>query len=61
MLTASIIALMMEEVITPETSVNFYKNTRRNTPEDSHLHTPRREKLKSSVVNVKLHNKQRLQ
>jgi hypothetical protein len=30
---------MMEAVSTPETSVNFYETTRRNIPEDSHLHT----------------------
>jgi hypothetical protein len=42
-LTASIIiALMMEAVSTSETSVNFYQTTRRNIPEDSHLHTHRR-------------------
>jgi hypothetical protein len=32
---------------TPETWVNFYQTTRRNNPEDSHLHTRRRENLKS--------------
>jgi hypothetical protein len=31
------IALMMEAVITSETSVNFYHTTRRNISEDSHL------------------------
>jgi hypothetical protein len=31
------IALMMETVSTPETSVNFYQTTRCNIPEDSHL------------------------
>jgi hypothetical protein len=30
-----------------ETSVNFYQTTRRNNPEDSHLHTRRRENIKS--------------
>jgi hypothetical protein len=30
-----------------ETSVNFYQTTRRNIPEDSYLHTRRRENLKS--------------
>jgi hypothetical protein len=39
--------LMMETVGTSETSVNFYQTTRRNIPEDSHLHTRRRENLKS--------------
>jgi hypothetical protein len=46
-LAASIIALMMEAARTSETSVNFYHTTRRNIPEDSHLHTRRRENLKS--------------
>jgi hypothetical protein len=49
-LTASIImviALMMEAASTSETSVNFYETTRRNIPEDSHLHTRRRKNLKS--------------
>jgi hypothetical protein len=35
-----IIALKMEAASTSETSVNFYQTTRRNNPEDSHLHTP---------------------
>jgi hypothetical protein len=50
--TASItkaIALMMEAASTSETSVNFYQTTRRNNPEDSHLHTHRRENLKSHM------------
>jgi hypothetical protein len=34
----SLIALMMEAVSTSETSVNFYQTTRRNIPEDSHIH-----------------------
>jgi hypothetical protein len=37
---------MMEAVSTSETSVNFYETTRRNIPEDSHLHIRRRENLK---------------
>jgi hypothetical protein len=32
---------MMEAASTSETSVNFYKATRRNVPEDSHLRTQR--------------------
>jgi hypothetical protein len=40
------IALMME------TSVNFYQTTRRNIPEDSHLHPHRHEKLKSDLVHL---------
>jgi hypothetical protein len=50
MLTAfiikAIIFLMMEAASTSETSVNFYQTTRRNNPEDSHLHNFRRENLK---------------
>jgi hypothetical protein len=34
----AIIALMMEAVSTSEMSVNFYETTRRNIPEDGHLH-----------------------
>jgi hypothetical protein len=37
----------MEAVQTSETSVNFYQTTRRCNPEDSHIHTHRRENLKS--------------
>jgi hypothetical protein len=44
------IALMMEAARTSETLVNFYQTTRRYNPEDSHLHTHRRENLKSYVV-----------
>jgi hypothetical protein len=46
-LTAPIIALMMEAVSISDTSVNFYETTRFNIPEDSHFHTRRRENLKS--------------
>jgi hypothetical protein len=42
-----IIALMMEAVCTPETSVNIYFTTRQHIPEDFKLHTRRRENLKS--------------
>jgi hypothetical protein len=38
---------MMKAVSTSETSVNFYQTARRNMPEDNHLHTRRRENLKS--------------
>jgi hypothetical protein len=34
-----LIALMTEAASTCETSVNFYQTTRRNNPEDSHLHS----------------------
>jgi hypothetical protein len=40
-------ALMMEAASISETSINFYQTTRRNNPEDSHLHTRRRENMKS--------------
>jgi hypothetical protein len=46
----SFIALMMEAASTSETSVNFYQTTRRNNPEGSHLHTRRRENLKSHLI-----------
>jgi hypothetical protein len=36
-LSAIIIALMMEAASTSETSENFYQIIRRNKPEDSHL------------------------
>jgi hypothetical protein len=39
--------MTMEAASTSETSVNFYQTTQRNNPEDSHLHTRRRENLKS--------------
>jgi hypothetical protein len=38
---------MMEAASTSETSVKFYRTTRRSNPEDSHLHIRRRENLKS--------------
>jgi hypothetical protein len=37
------IALIVDVVSTSETSVNIYRTTRRINPEDSHLHTRRRE------------------
>jgi hypothetical protein len=37
--TPSIIALMMEEASTSETSLDFYQTTRCNIPEDSQLHS----------------------
>jgi hypothetical protein len=40
-------ALMLEAARTTETLENFYQTTRRYNPEDSHLHTYRRENLKS--------------
>jgi hypothetical protein len=43
---------MMEAESTSETSVNFYQTTRRKNPEYSHLHTRRRENLKSHQIAV---------
>jgi hypothetical protein len=43
-------ALMMEAVRTSETSVNINLTTRRYIPEDSKLHTHRRENLKSHKI-----------
>jgi hypothetical protein len=44
------IALIMEAASTSETSINFYQTTRRYNPEDSRLHTLRRENLKSYLI-----------
>jgi hypothetical protein len=54
MLAALIIALMMEAASISETSVVFYQTTRRKNPEDSHLHTRRRENLKSHYTKIHL-------
>jgi hypothetical protein len=40
---------MMEAARTSETLVNFYQTTRCYNPEDSNLHTHRRENLKSNL------------
>jgi hypothetical protein len=50
----SLISLMMEAASTSETLVNFYCTTRRYNPEDSRLHTRRRENLNSYslVINI---------
>jgi hypothetical protein len=40
----------MEAERTSETLVNFYQTTRRYNPEDSHLHTRRRESLKTYLL-----------
>jgi hypothetical protein len=42
-----IIRTLVMAVSTSETSVNFYETAQRNIPEDSNLHTSRRENLKS--------------
>jgi hypothetical protein len=44
---ASIIALMMDATGTSETSADIQLRTRQYIPEDSELHTRRRENLKS--------------
>jgi hypothetical protein len=41
---------VMEAARTSETSVYFHQTTRRNNPEDSHLHTSRRENMKPYLV-----------
>jgi hypothetical protein len=43
--------LMVEVVITSETSANIYQTTRRNIPEDSDIHNCLRENLKSHHSN----------
>jgi transcriptional regulator of met regulon len=43
---------MMGAVNNSETSASFHQTTRRNIPEDSHLHTRRRENLKSHDVKI---------
>jgi hypothetical protein len=48
----AIVSVMVGAANTYETSVNFYQTTRRNNPEDSHLHTSRRENLKSHLKRV---------
>jgi hypothetical protein len=47
-------ALMMEAARTSETLINSYQTTRCYNPEDSHLHTHRRENLKSNKIFVGL-------
>jgi hypothetical protein len=46
-----LIALMTKAASTSETSVNLHQTISRNNPEDSHLHTRRRENLKSHKQN----------
>jgi hypothetical protein len=50
LIASIVIALMMEAVNTSETSVNFYQTTQHNIPEDSHLHTCRRDNPKSHLL-----------
>jgi hypothetical protein len=51
----AMIALMMEASGASEKSVNVYQTTRRNIPEDNHLHIRRRENLKSRLTLYDLH------
>jgi hypothetical protein len=51
-------AMMMEAARTSETLVNFYQITRRYNPEDSHLHTLRRENLQSYLRRVQLKDRE---
>jgi hypothetical protein len=44
---------MMEAARTSKTLINFYQTTRCYNPEDSNLHTHRRENLKSDFSRVK--------
>jgi hypothetical protein len=46
--------LLVCRASTSETSVHFYQTTRRNLPEDSHLHTRCRENLKSHQNYVRI-------
>jgi hypothetical protein len=50
---------MMEAAGTSETLVNFYQTTQCYNPEDSHLHTHRRENLKSNPEDSHLHTRRR--
>jgi hypothetical protein len=43
-------AITRKRKVTSETSVDLHQTPRRNNPEDSHLHTRRRENLKSRLV-----------
>jgi hypothetical protein len=45
-----VIALMMEAAGSSDALVNFNQTTRHYNPEDSHLHTHRRENLKSYIT-----------
>jgi hypothetical protein len=47
------LTLMMEAASTTETSANFYQSAWHNNPEDSLLHTHRRENLKTSHTSPK--------
>jgi hypothetical protein len=42
----------MVALSTSETQVNLYQTARRDNPEDSHVHTRRRENLKSHIPGI---------
>jgi hypothetical protein len=44
------LVLMMEAASSSEPSANIYQTTQRNISEDGHLHTRRRENLKSYLT-----------
>jgi hypothetical protein len=46
--------VILEAANTSETSVNFYHTTRRNIPEDSHLHTRCHENLKCHLKPISI-------
>jgi transposase-like protein len=48
--TASIIRALMAAISNSETSVSFYETTWRNIIEESHVHTRRRENMKSHAA-----------
>jgi hypothetical protein len=50
-----VMSLMMEAARTSETSVDIQLRTRQYIPEDSELHTSRRENLKSHMCEVTNH------
>jgi hypothetical protein len=49
--------MMMKAGSTSETSLNFYRSTRQNIPEDIHLHTRRCENLKIYDTFSTIHKK----
>jgi hypothetical protein len=52
--------MIMEALSTSETSVNIYQTTRRNIPQHIHIHTRRRENLKSHHIPVTLGSQEEL-
>jgi hypothetical protein len=52
LIASIIIAMMIEAASTSEMLLNLYQTTRRNVPQDDHLHTRRRENLNSHIYTV---------